>query len=80
VAAITWFPITRGCPYTAPSSSARHPTPQRAADGRHLRGNTGPRGVVMIGRPIGRTDHGESGRSRPGTARLLRTQSFKNAS
>ena len=65
VAAITWFPITRGWPYTAPSSSACPDQCRR----RHLRGDTGPRVVVMVGRPIGRTDHGRSCRSRPGTAR-----------
>jgi len=52
VAAITWFPITRGWPYTAPSSSACPDHCRR----RHLRGDTGPRVVVMVGRPIGRTD------------------------
>ena len=51
-AAITWFPITRGWPYTAPSSSACPDHCRR----RHLRGDTGPRVVVMVGRPIGRTD------------------------
>ena len=73
-------PDHQGLPEHRPVQLGPPPHAQRTADGRHLRGNTGPRDVVLIGRPIGRTDHGESSRSRPGTARLLRTQSFKNAS